>query len=84
MDVDAIEHRLNEMLDEARANGMSEEGLAVADHLVKEKYRGIWRLKLLSGEVADLPSLSIELEGDEEFDLPKPYRRRYTQAEIKW
>ena len=84
LDVDAIEHRLDEMLDDARANGMSREGLAVADEMVKKKFRGVWRLKLLPGEVADLPALSIELEGDEDFQLPKPYRRTYTQAEIRW
>ena len=79
-----IEHRLDEMLDAARVEGMSAEGLKVGAHLVKKKARNIWRLKLQPGDVADLPPLKIELEGDAEFKLPKPYRRRYTPAETAW
>ena len=84
IDAAAIEHRLDEMLDEARTNGMSAAGLKCAEEVVKERFRNIWRIKLRPDDVADVPPLKIELEGDEEFRLPRPYRRRYTPAEIKF
>ena len=80
----SIEHRLDEMLDAARVEGMSAEGLKAGAHLIKNKARNIWRLKLQPGDVADLPPLKIELEGEEEFSLPKPYRRRYSPSEYQW
>ena len=79
-----IEHRLDEMLDAARAQEMSSAGLEEARQLIKEKWRNIWRLKLRPGDVANLPAMKIELEEGEKFELPRPYRRRYTPAEMRW
>ena len=79
-----ILHRLDEMLDAARLEGMSEAGLKEAEKMLKEEFFDVWRLKLRPGDVAALPALRIELLKDEEFVLPRPYRRRYTPAEYKW
>ena len=46
VDWSGIEHRLDEMLDAARVEGMTAEGLRAGAHLVKVKARNIWRLKL--------------------------------------
>ena len=84
IDHEAIGHRLDEMLDAARLEGMSEEGLAEAEKLVKHRFYNIWRMKLRWGDVADLPAFKIELKEGEVFELPRPYRRRYTPAETRW
>ena len=84
VDHDGIELRLDEMLDAARAAGMSVEGLARARQMIKTRFYRIWRLKLQPGDVADIPPLEIKLKEGEAFELPKPYRRRYTPAEMKW
>lgn len=84
VDYAAIEHRLNEMFDAAKLEGMSKEGLAEARGIMKEKFRNVWRMKLRPGDVADLPAFKIELKGDGPFVLPRPYRRRYTPVETQW
>ncbi|MAA69219.1 MAG: hypothetical protein CL915_10765 [Deltaproteobacteria bacterium] len=80
---DAIEHRLREMLEAARQAGMSEAGLKRAGIMVREKYRHLWRTTLGPKDFANVPPMEIELKGDV-FELPRPYMRRYTPAEIKW
>ena len=84
VDFDGIEHRLDEMLDAAREQGMSKAGLERARLMIKEMWRNVWRLKLRPGDVANLPAMVIELEEGEKFELPRPYRRRYTPAEMRW
>ena len=80
---EAVEHRLNEMLEAARLAGMSKKGLARARVLLKETFRHIWRLALRPTDVASVPPLEIKVKGDI-FRLPRPYMRRYTPAEITW
>ena len=79
---DELIHQLDEMLDAARLKGMSEPGLEEAEKMLKGEFFEIWRLKLRPSDVADLPALRIELMGEKELILPKPYRRRYSPAEI--
>ena len=81
---DGIRLRLEEMLESARAEGMSDKGLKRAQSMIAERFYNIWRLKLQPGDVADMPPLEIELKDGMKFELPKPYRRRYTPAEMKW
>ena len=63
---------------------MSPEGLVRARHMITRRFYDVWRLKLQPGDVADMPELEIKWEKGKEFRLPKPYRRRYTPAEMLW
>ena len=82
-DVALENERIEELLEAARLQGMSEKGLARASKLVREKARGVWRLKLGPDDVADLPAMPVELKPDAE-PLPKPYMRRYSSAEMDY
>ena len=84
IDHEGVRLRLEEMLESARAEGMSEEGLTRSRRMVTERFYNIWRLKLQPGDVADMPPLEINLKDEGKFRLPKPYRRRYTPAEMQW
>ena len=81
---EGITLRLEEMLDAARAEGMTEAGLKRARAMITDQFYNIWPLKLRPGDVADIPPLEIKLKEGDEFHLPKPYHRRYTPAEMKW
>ena len=72
------------MFDAARAEGMSTKGLTQARHMLAKRFINVWRMKLQSGDVADIPPLEIKLKEGKDFQLPKPYRRSYTLAEMKW
>ena len=80
----AIHHRLDEMIDACRVEGMTSNGLKEAAHMVKKRRYEVWRMKLRKGDVADVPNLNIEVEPGVKFELPKPYRRRYNPRETKW
>ena len=82
-DVALEDERIEELLEAARLQGMSEKGLARAGKLVRERARGVWRLKLGPDDVADLPAMPVELKPDAE-PLPKPYMRRYSSAEMDY
>ena len=84
IDHDGVILRLEEMLDSARAEGMSAKGLLRSRAMITKRFYNIWRLKLQPGDVADMPPLEINLKDKETFELPKPYRRRYTPAEMDW
>ena len=77
-----VERCLDEILTEARVNGMSDEGLERATHVLKVKYRDVWRLNLGPSDRANVPPLKLEIDG--EFTLPKPHMRRYSPSEMEW
>lgn len=79
-----INLRLEEMLESAMTEGMSDQGLKRVRHMITKRYYNIWRLKLQPGDVADMPPLVIDIKNGECFRLSKPYRRRYTPAEMQW
>ena len=78
-----IRKRLDDVVDNARLEGMSEEGIAEGVKLIKEEFPDIWRLTLGPGDYADVPPLEMELK-DPEQRLPKPYTKRYTKREMTW
>ena len=82
-DTTQIDLRLNEMIEAARQAGMSKQGLKEAERMVRKRFRHVWRTSLGPDDIAHVPPLEIEIQGDI-FQLPKPYMRRYTAAEIKW
>ena len=61
---DEIELRLQEQLDSAKIAGMSPAALERADHLIRVKYRDVWRVNLGPKDFVDLAPLNIELTGD--------------------
>ena len=79
---EGIALRLEEMFDSARAEGMSAEGFLRARHMLAKRFLNIWRMKLQPGDVADMPPLVIKLKDEKNFQLPKPYRRRYPFDDI--
>ena len=80
---DEIDLRLQEQLDAAKLAGMSPAGIKRAEHLIREKYKDVWRINLGPKDFVDLAPLTIELK-DENFWLPKPYMRNYSADEMKW
>lgn len=67
-----IKLRLDEMFESARAEGMSQKGLARAEKMLREKIFNVWRLKLQPGDVADIPPLKIELKEGKISCCPSP------------
>ena len=82
-DDERVTWRIEEMLEAAERNGMSKKGLTRARKMVTERFRSIWATTLTPQDYANVPPMRIEIKGDV-FQLPKPYMRRYTAAEIKW
>ena len=78
-----IDHRLDEMVEAARRAGMTNDGIRASEKMIRKQFRHIWRMTLGPDDYANVPPMKIELKGDV-FNLPKPYMRRYTPAEIKW
>ena len=75
--------RLDEVLDAARLEGMSESGLEEGGQMIKEEFQDIWRLTLGPGDYADVPPMEMKLK-DPEQRLPKPYSKRHTKSEMQW
>ena len=75
-----IDHRIDEMLEAARMEGMSAGGLNRAESMVREEFRDTWRTTLGRSDVASVSPLELTIKGDI-FRLPKPYMRRYSPAE---
>ena len=71
------------MVDAARLQGMSEEGIAEDVHLIKKEFLDIWRLTLGPDDFADVPPLEIKLK-DPDQKLPKSYSKRHTKREMDW
>ena len=73
------------MVDAARLQGMSEDGIAEGVHLIKKEFPDIpvRRLTLGPNDFADVPPLQIKLK-DPDQRLPKPYTKRYTRRELEW
>ena len=82
-DAAAIKHRLDEVLDAARLEGMSEAGLREGREMIEKEFYDTWRVTLGPGDYADVPPLEIELENPEQ-SLPKPYTKRYTKGQLTW
>ena len=79
-----IDLRLQEQLDHALLQHMSEKGIRRAEKMIRKRFRNIWRLTLGPKDFADVPRMEIKLKKGVHFSLPKPYMRRYNPAEIKW
>ena len=75
--------RLDDVVDNARLQGMSEEGIAEGVKMIKEEFPDIWRLTLGPGDFADVPPLEMDLI-DPDQRLPKPYSKRHTKQEMAW
>ena len=82
-DAEAIKHRLEDVLDAARLQGMSEAGLAEGRKMIMEIFPQIWRVSLGPGDFADVPPMKIELE-DSDQRLRKPYSKRHTKNQMTW
>ena len=80
---EAIEQRLQDVVDAAKLQGMSPEGIAEGVHMIQEEFQSMWRLTLGPDDYADVPPMEIKLK-DPEQRLPKPYSKRHTKRELEW
>ena len=53
-DAKKVANRVDELLEAARLKGITTKGLQRATHLVKEKYKDMWRIMLGPDDVADV------------------------------
>ena len=82
-EAEEIQKRLDDVVDNARLQGMTEAGIAEGIKMIKQEFPNIWRLTLGPGDHADVPPLEMEMI-DPDQRLPKPYTKRYTKSELKW
>ena len=77
-EVAGITKRLDDVVDDARLQVMSEARVAEGVCMVKEEFPDIWRLSLRPDDYADVPPLEMEMK-DPDQSMSKPYTKRYTK-----
>ena len=70
-----LRQRLEDVLDAARLDGMSAEGIAEGRQMILDEFKNIWRITLGPDDYADVPPMEMEMN-DPNQRLSKPYSKR--------
>ena len=82
-DNEEIIRLLEERLDEAKSNGLTEWEVKELASMVLTRHFDVFRLRLTPGESASVPPLEVQLQPNAP-PPPRPYQRRYSKEETEF